>query len=429
MLNLFLQGVSATIVMTAEVITIGDEILYGHITDTNTQYISEELSKIGIRTVRKSAVGDTEEAILQILAEASSRADIILITGGLGPTKDDITKHTIAKYFGVGLVTHQPTLDQVTDFFTRRGREMLEMNNRQADVPTNAEVLLNKLGTAPGMWIAHEGKVFISMPGVPFEMKHIMQTSVIERLKQHFELPVIVHKMVHTVGLGESFLAEKIRDWEDNLPKHIKLAYLPSLGIVKLRLTAIGASSMELNNAIEHQIGKLTPLIPDYIFAYNAEGRLEAAIGRMLLHKNLTISTAESCTGGYLAHLITAVAGSSVYYKGSVIAYANEVKMALLDVKEETLAQYGAVSEQTAIEMAENVRKKLKTDVAIATTGIAGPDGGTDEKPVGTVWIGFAAGGKSFAKRYVAGTTRENNTRLFSLYALNLLRMQLQELG
>ena len=296
--------------MTAEVITIGDEILYGQITDTNTQYISEELSKIGIRTVRKSAVGDTEAAILQILEEASSRADIILITGGLGPTKDDITKHTIAKYFGVGLVRHLPTLNQVTDFFARRGRDMIDTNSQQADVPSNCEVLMNSMGTAPGMWIENKGKIFISMPGVPYEMKHIMQTSVIEKLKLHFELPVIVHKMIHTVGIGESFLAEKIKDWENNLPSNIKLAYLPSLGIVKLRLTGLGNNEELLKKEIDDLTKKLIPISEDYIFGYDTNGKLEAIVGQLLKDRNFTIGTAESCTGGYLAHLLTSISVS-----------------------------------------------------------------------------------------------------------------------
>ncbi len=415
--------------MTAEVITIGDEILYGQITDTNTQYISEELSKIGIRTVRKSAVGDTEAAILQILEEASSRADIILITGGLGPTKDDITKHTIAKYFGVGLVRHLPTLNQVTDFFARRGRDMIDTNSQQADVPSNCEVLMNSMGTAPGMWIENKGKIFISMPGVPYEMKHIMQTSVIEKLKLHFELPVIVHKMIHTVGIGESFLAEKIKDWENNLPSNIKLAYLPSLGIVKLRLTGLGNNEELLKKEIDDLTKKLIPISEDYIFGYDTNGKLEAIVGQLLKDRNFTIGTAESCTGGYLAHLLTSISGSSAYYKGSIISYSNEVKIAELGVNAQTLTDFGAVSEQTALEMAKNIRKKLNTDIAIATTGIAGPEGGSDEKPVGTVWIAYSDKNKTIAKKFIAGNSRENNLRLFSIYALNFARIQLKAIG
>lgn len=413
--------------MTAEVITIGDEILYGQITDTNTQYISEELSKIGIKTIRKSSVGDTQEAILQILNESTRRADVIIMTGGLGPTKDDITKHTIAKFFGVEMTIHQPTLDQVTEFFTKRGRPMLEVNMRQADVPANCEVLMNRMGTAPGMWFSAHGKVYISMPGVPYEMKHIMQTAVIEKLKSHFQLPVIVHKMVHTVGLGESFLAEKIKDWEESLPPHIKLAYLPSLMIVKLRLTAIGNNENLLKQEIDALVEKLKSLVGEYIFGYDEDSKLEAVLGAKLKEKNLTIATAESCTGGYLAHLFTSVSGSSAYYKGSVISYANEIKMQELGVAPSVLDTYGAVSEETVKIMAENVAKKLNTSIGIATSGIAGPDGGSEDKPVGTLWVACFYNGKTITKKYVSGNNRENNIRLFSLFALNLLRGVLGE--
>jgi len=409
----------------AEVITIGDEILYGQITDTNTQFISEELSKIGIITIRKSSVGDTEQAILQILKEATERADLIIITGGLGPTKDDITKHTIARFFNVGLVSHKPTLTQVTDFFTKRGREMLDINKQQADVPSNCEVLMNQMGTAPGMWIENDGKIYISMPGVPFEMKHIMQTAAIDKLKGCFITSVIVHKMVHTVGLGESFMAQMIEKWEDSLPSSIRLAYLPSLGTLKLRLTGIGDNEIEINQLINSYTDALIPIIKPYIFGYDEDSKLEAVIGTKLKNQNLTIATAESCTGGYLAYLLTSIAGSSAYYKGSVIAYAIDVKMAELDVQKTTLETFGAVSEQTVKEMAENVRKKLGTDIGIATSGIAGPDGGTEDKPVGTVWIAYSDKTKTIAKKHIFATSRENNIKLSAIYALNLIRQSL----
>jgi nicotinamide-nucleotide amidase len=407
----------------AEVITIGDEILFGQITDTNTQFISYELSKIGIKVVRKSSVGDEEQEILQILTEASLRADVIILTGGLGPTKDDITKTTIAKFFGVGLHTHQPTLEMVSDFFIKRGREMLEVNYRQADVPQNCEVLLNKVGTAPGMWFEVDGKIYVSLPGVPYEMKYLIQEYVLNKLKTYFKTPFISHRMIHTVGMGESFLAEKIVDWENNLPSHIKLAYLPSLGIVKLRLTATGKDGEHINNELTNQEEKLVQLIQPYIFGYGEGEKLESAIGVLLTKQSLTLATAESCTGGYLAHLITSIPGSSVYYKGSVIAYSNEIKSQELGVSTTILKEKGAVSKETVKAMAEGVRLKLGTDIGIATSGIAGPDGGTTEKPVGTVWIAYADENKTVAKKFLFGSLRENNIKLAAIYALNLIRL------
>jgi nicotinamide-nucleotide amidase len=409
----------------AEVITIGDEILFGQITDTNTQYIGEELTKIGIRPTRKSSIGDTEEAILQILKEASSRADVIIMTGGLGPTKDDITKHTIAKFFNVGMVVHEPTLDQLKDFFAKRGREMIEINKRQADVPANCEVLLNKMGTAPGMWIEDKGKIYISMPGVPYEMKHIMETGAIGKLKAYFKAPVILHKMIHTIGIGESFLAQMIEHWEDALPPYMRLAYLPSLSSVKLRITTTGENPEKLQKEVDAQVVTLQKLIEPYIFGYDGNGKIEAVVGQLLLAKGLSISTAESCTGGYISHLITSIPGSSAYYKGSIISYANEVKMSELGVQASTLETHGAVSEEIVKEMAEGARKRLGTDVAISTSGIAGPDGGTEEKPVGTVWVGYSDKDKTIAKKFTFGTNRENNIKYSAMQALNFLRQSL----
>lgn len=412
--------------VTAEVITIGDEILFGQITDTNTQFISTELSKIGIRVVRKSSVGDSEQAILQILAEATERADVIITTGGLGPTKDDITKTTIAAFFGAGMILHQPTLDRVTEFFTKRGRPMIESNRKQAEVPTNCKVLTNQLGTAPGMWFEEKGKVYISMPGVPFEMKQLMQDGVVENLKKRFQLPVIYHQMVHTVGVGESFLAQTIEQWEDALPPHIKLAYLPSLGIVKLRLTATGENRQLIENEVAGQTEALKKLIGPHIFGYGENGRLEEEIGKLLLQKRASIATAESCTGGHVAHMLTSIPGSSRYYKGSVVAYDNAVKISQLKVSELTLVKHGAVSEETVLEMAEGVRRLMRTTVGLSVSGIAGPDGGSEEKPVGTVWVGYTDENKTVAKKFIFGNNRENNIRLASVYALNFVRQNLE---
>lgn len=412
----------------AEIITIGDEILFGQITDTNTQYISEELTLIGIKTIRKSSVGDSEEAILAILKESNTRADVIIITGGLGPTKDDITKLTLCRYFGCELRLDQATLTHLSSFFEKRGRPMLESNKQQAMVPTIAEVLFNNLGTAPGMWIEQDNKIFISLPGVPYEMKFLMSTRVIPKLKLVYKFPVIFHKMIHTVGLGESFLAEKIKDWENNLPSHIKLAYLPSLGIVKLRLTATGPKSELLISEVASLVEKLKPLIELHIFGFDSDSKIEEVVGKILLKENKTIATAESCTGGYLASLLTSIAGCSAYYKGSILAYSNEIKQNLLDINAVDIKTYSSVSEEVVKNMAKNIRLKLKTSIGISTSGVAGPTGGTDQKPVGTVWIGYSDENITFAKKFVFGTVRENNIKLAAVHALYILLQQIKKI-
>ncbi len=405
----------------AEVVTIGDEILYGQITDTNTQWMSTELDKIGVKTVRKSSVGDQEDKILQILAEAESRADIVLLTGGLGPTKDDITKKMLCKYFDDELVINEDALAFITDFFVKRGRPMTELNRQQAAVPSRCTYLANKTGTAPGMWFERNGTVFVSMPGVPHEMKYLMSNEVIPRLKTFFETPIIYHKMIRTIGVGESFLAEKIENWEDNLPEHIKLAYLPSFGQVRLRLTAVGKDEAQLKKDVDVEIEKVLPLIGSSVFGFDNDD-LEVAIGKELKKQGLTVSAAESCTGGYISHMFTKVAGSSAYFMGSVVSYDNSVKINVLGVNAETIAQHGAVSEETVTQMAEGARKLMKTDFAIATSGIAGPDGGTPEKPVGTLWIACAMEGRTIAKKVQMANQRDTNIQYGSVVALNLLR-------
>ncbi len=405
----------------AEIITIGDEILYGQITDTNTQWISAELDKIGIRIVRKSSVGDQEERILQILREAEERADIILITGGLGPTKDDITKTTLAKYFNTRLVINEEALADVTAFFKSRGREMTELNRLQAALPENSTFISNKSGTAPGMWFERNGKVFVSMPGVPYEMKWLMTNRMLPKLQQYFRTPVIYHKIIRTVGIGESFLAERIADWEDNLPSHIKLAYLPSFGQVKLRLTATGEKLSVLQEQVQALIDRVIPLIEPYVFGYDEED-LEKAVGKLLLEKGLTLAAAESCSGGYVAHMITKVPGNSQYFRGGAIVYSNDLKVQLAGVREETLVQFGAVSEQTAREMAEGVRNTLRSSIGVASTGIAGPSGGTEDKPVGTIWIACSDGIHTEARKLQLSQFRELNIQLTAVYVLNLIR-------
>lgn len=408
----------------AEIVTIGDEILYGQITDTNSQWIGEQLGLLGIKVKRKISVGDEMSELLQIFSESESRADIVILTGGLGPTSDDITKPALCDYFKCGLVTNQEVLDHVTEFFTRRGRPMIEINALQATVPEIAEVLFNRLGTAPGMWIERNGKVFISLPGVPHEMKEIMNSSGLSRLKSFFKPPIILHKVIRTIGIGESFLAEKIKDWENALPSVIRLAYLPSLGGVKLRLTAIGEDANTLEKQVDTQIESLKDLIAPNIFGYG-EIELEQAVGALLSEKGVTLATAESCTGGALAAAVTSVPGSSRYFNGSIIAYSNKVKSQQLGVKESTLMEHGAVSEQTVKEMAEGVRLHLGSDIGIATSGIAGPEGGTSEKPVGTVWIAYSDKNQTVTKLLQLGKERSLNTRLTVVLALNLLRENL----
>ena len=408
----------------AEVITIGDEILFGQIIDTNTQWISTELTNIGIRTVRKTSVGDEADVILAAFTEAAARADVVLITGGLGPTKDDITKKTLCQFFGVGMVRNQTALDLVTDFFEKRGRQMTDLNRMQADLPENAEYIQNDWGTAPGMWFDHNDTVFISLPGVPFEMKSLMTHRMLPKLKERFEMPVIRHKMVRTIGMGESFLAERIEAWEDALPPHIRLAYLPSFGQVKLRLTATGADNEQLGRELDQQVATLLPLIGEYVYGYDSD-EIETVVIRLLKEKNLMLGVAESCTGGQVAATLTKVPGVSAVFAGGVVSYSNEVKIIALGVRPETLGTFGAVSEPTVIEMAEGVRIMLGTDVGIATSGIAGPDGGTPDKPVGTVWIAVATDKGTVTKHLKLTQYREQNITLTTTYLLNLLRKQL----
>ena len=408
----------------AELLTIGDEILYGQIVDTNSQWMSVELDKVGIKVIRKTTVGDQEEEILTAFAEAEKRADIILITGGLGPTSDDLTKPLLAKYFNCKLEIHEEALQEITAFFKSRGREMIEPNRQQAALPVCCTKITNPIGTAPGMWFEKAGKVFMSMPGVPHEMKKMMTERVIPKLKEKFHTPNIYHKVIRTIGIGESFLAEKIAPWENSLPQHIKLAYLPSLGEVKLRLTGFSNSSSQLESEIDVLVEKLKVIAGDYIYGYGDES-IEVAIGKMLRERKLTLSMAESCTGGYLSHLITSVPGCSDYFLGSMVPYAYEIKMRQLGVKPEVLEKYGAVSEPTIIEMANIVRAKFNTDIGVATSGIAGPGGATPEKPVGMVWIAYSDKHQTVTKKLQISSDRAINIKMASAAVLNLIRLSL----
>ncbi len=405
----------------AEILTIGDEILFGQILDTNSQWISTELDKCGIRVVRKTSVGDNRKDILTAFAEAQSRADIVLVTGGLGPTNDDITKSCFCEYFNCGEEINEEALKSITDFFAKRGRELTPINRTQASLPSACKPIQNYHGTAPGMWFEQHNTVFISMPGVPFEMKEMMLTTVLPQLQKHFTLPIIHHRWIKTVGIGESFLADIIKDWEAALPAHIKLAYLPSLGEVKLRLTCLGSNLIALQQESEHLVQQVLPLIGEYVYALE-DISLVGAIAKKLTTEQRTIAAAESCTGGFVAHQLTSIAGSSIYFKGSIVAYHNEVKNQLLDIPVDMLQTHGAVSEEVVKLMAENVRIKLKSDIGIACSGIAGPEGGTAEKPVGTVWIAYTDGNKTIAKKLLLSTLRENNIKLTAVHLLNMVR-------
>lgn len=408
----------------AEILTIGDEILYGQITDTNSQWISSELDQLGIKVIRMTTVGDTEEAILGAFEEAENRADIVLITGGLGPTNDDLTMPMLAKYFNSEIIMNEAVLAHVKHFFESRGRTFTELNKRQARVPKMAEVLHNEMGTAPGTWYHRNGKVFVSMPGVPHEMKNLMKTLVLPKLAKFFKTPVIYHKLIKTVGIGESFLADKIKDWEDNLPEHISLAYLPSVGQVRLRLTAVGEHREELKTDVQKLIDELIPLAGSYIYGYD-ETSLEEAVGQLLKAKGKTIALAESCSGGYVQHKLTTIAGSSAYFQGGIVPYHNHHKMKMLGVKQETLEAYGAVSEECVKEMAEGVRSLFKADIGASSSGIAGPGGGSTEKPVGTVWIAFADGEETITKKLQLTQNRLLNIELTQIAVLNLVRKSL----
>ncbi|OGX88940.1 damage-inducible protein CinA [Hymenobacter glacialis] len=406
--------------------TIGDELLYGQVVDTNSAYMGQELGKIGLRVRQISSVSDRADEMAAALDLARQRAQVVLITGGLGPTKDDLTKHVLARYFGTELVMHEPTLHHVEEIFRRYDRPMLDANRQQALVPANCTVLHNAVGTAPGMWFYDQGTVFVSMPGVPFEMKRLMTDHVLPRLQAQYDLAPIEHVVVMTAGLGESFLAAKIADWEDALPPNIKLAYLPSFGAVRLRLTGTADGLPDLRGRMLALLPVLRERIGEYIFA-EEETTLEAAIGKLLTAQNLTVGTAESCTGGLVAHRLTGVPGSSAYFRGSIVAYHNDIKQQELGVKSETLAQFGAVSEATVREMAEGARLRLGVDVAVATSGIAGPGGATGTKKVGTVCLAYADATQTISKEYVLDRGRALNVEYAAQSLLTLLHQQLAQ--
>ncbi len=405
----------------ASIITIGDELLIGQTIDTNSAWIAQELNRIGIWMRKKVSVGDVSEEIRRALDEEGRESDIVLITGGLGPTADDITKPLLCEYFGGKLIVNEKVREHVIGIFKKLNRPMLERNLKQAEVPDTCTVLFNSRGTAPGMLFRKENKLFISMPGVPNEMKGIMTQEVLPLLEKEFTLPAIVHKTIFTAGAGESFIAERIKEFESSLPSHIRLAYLPSYGMVRLRLTARGGEKNKLEKEIQPYFNTLKTLVSDVMVSDADEG-LEITIGKILKTLGKTMATAESCTGGYIAHLVTSIPGSSEYYLGSVISYANEVKKNVLGVQEETLESVGAVSEETVVQMVNGVIGKLQADFAVATSGIMGPDGGSPEKPVGTVWIAVGNKEKTEAHKLFFRFDRERNIELTAHAALNFLR-------
>lgn len=406
----------------AEIITIGDEILIGQIIDSNSAWIAQQLNLLGINVYQITSISDNNNHIINALDLASSRVDLILVTGGLGPTRDDLTKSTITNYFNAKLKRDEKVLNHIRQLLNPKGITINELNIGQADVPDNCQVLHNAHGTAPGMWFEKNEKIYVFMPGVPFEMKGIVKEELLPRLKQYFKTPAIIHKTLMLQGIAESMLAKHIEPWELKLPSNIKLAYLPSPGIIRLRLTARGDSQKALASLIDTEISKLKPLIEDWFFSEQDE-QLEMVISKLLKNNNKTISTAESCTGGKLASLITSISGASEYFKGTIVAYANDIKMKILGVPAEVIDSNGAVSQPVVEIMAQQARKLFNTDYAIATSGIAGPEGGTPEKPVGTVWIAVSSHNQTIAKKYSYGdNNRERNIQRASSSALNELR-------
>ena len=405
--------------MNCIIISIGDELLIGQTINTNSAWMGKELNAVGVDVTEVLTISDKEKAIKDALVYAESKASIVLLTGGLGPTKDDITKKVFSDYFDAPLIQNQEALNNVIGFFERFSREMLPVNELQALIPTGSTMLLNKKGTAPGMWMEKNETVFASMPGVPYEMKYLMSFEVLPRLERRFDLPFIVHQTMMTQGIGESYVAEEISDIEDNLPSDIGLAYLPSPGLLKLRLTGKGTDKDDLKHRINSIFDQIELRIPDYVYS-REEKDLAEIIGEVLLQKGLTVSTAESCTSGAIASKLTSFSGASEYFIGGLVAYSNEIKKNQLKVSEQVLNLDGAVSEACVKQMAIGAKSLFNTDYAIATSGIAGPNGGTDLKPVGTVWIAIAAPNGIIAERFQMGEGRGKVVKKTLMTALSL---------
>ncbi len=408
--------------MRTHLLTIGDEILIGQVTDTNTVWMAQIMMENGFHIASKSACGDTGESILQAVRQASENAEIVLMTGGLGPTKDDITKKILTAHFGGSLVFHEETYSRIERYFEKVGRPVPAiMRDLQSMLPDNCDILPNRVGQAPGMWWERDGRIYVSMPGVPFEMQDIMENQVVPRLKMRFPGRPIAHRTILTTGEGESTVARRLENFEENLPENIKLAFLPTLMQVRLRLTGIHDDPVFLEKQLDEEASKIHSILPDIIYGVEKQ-TLESVIGDLLTAKNLTVGTAESCTGGHVAQLLTSVVGASAYFPGSIVAYSYEMKQKMLGVSPTTLERTGAVSEETVREMVAGAIPALGVDIAVAISGIAGPGGGTPEKPVGTVWMAVGNREKTVAQKMIYGRDRQKNIHMSAVGALGLLR-------
>lgn len=419
----------STFNMQVDIITIGDELLIGQTIDTNSAWMGAELNKIGLTVRQITSISDTEEHIISALDDSLQHADVVLLTGGLGPTKDDVTKYTLAKYFDSPLEVKKDVLERIETYFKKRGIPILEANRLQATLPKKCKVIENKLGTASGMWFEKEGKVIVSMPGVPHEMKYLMSNGVLPALISRFQRPEIIHHTILTCGMGESMIAERISKFELGLSaEEIKLAYLPSLGSVKLRLSATGTDRNQLESKISSKANELKALIPELVFGENND-TLESVVGDLLKERGAFVATAESCTGGEIAARITRVPGASAYFKGSIVAYHEMVKVQILKVPEKIISEHGVVSSQVVEKMAENVAELLHADYAVASTGLAGPDGDGEELPVGTIWLAVYGPGGIKSKCFQFSHNREMNIQRACTVVLDMLRRQILEEG
>lgn len=412
--------------MRIHILTVGDEILIGQIVDTNSAWMGQQLNLMGAEIDKIITVGDTYEDMVRELDRSVEEADVVLITGGLGPTKDDITKKALAGFMGVGMTFHEPTWERIQRFFNKLGRSTTRAHKEQCFLPEGSTVLYNKMGTAPGMWFQHRNTIIVSMPGVPYEMKYLMEHEVMTRIREVYPGRPIAHRTLLTVGEGESRIADRLADFEANLPGYIKLAYLPNLGRVRLRLTARGDDQARIERELDQHLGAMQGLLSDLVYGRERQ-QLEEVLGNILKQLGLTLGTAESCTGGHIAHRITSISGSSAYFLGSIVAYANEVKTTILKVRPETLEEHGAVSEQTVREMVDGAREVLGVDIAVSISGIAGPGGGTPEKPVGTIWMAVSNGATTETFKLQAGKDRLKNIQYATVYVLNLVRTFLRQ--
>lgn len=409
-----------------EIVTIGDELLIGQVVDTNSAWMGRKLNEAGFEVSRINSISDTEDEILNVLKETSQRANVVLLTGGLGPTKDDITKTTLCKFFHSELVFSEEVYSDVKSFLKGRVNTINELNRQQALVPANCAVIRNPVGTAPVMWFEHENIIYVSMPGVPSEMKYTMEYYIIPQLEKQFNAGVVEHKTVLVHNIPEAVLAEMLTDFEDTIPEYIKLAYLPAPGRIRLRFTGRGEDVVLLTKKMDELIERLKPILGDAILAYDDVSTVEL-VAEIFTKAKLTLASAESCTGGYIAHQITSLAGSSSYFRGSVVAYHNDIKNTILGVNKDDLAHFGAVSQSVVEQMANGARKALGVDYAVATSGVAGPDGGTDDKPVGTVWIAVSGPSKTISEKFQFGNIRERNITRSAEMALVMLRKMVNE--